>query len=302
MNFFKPDTRLFRLLLCIVLVAMLIPAAVALPTTAFAVTPSQGAIDEAGLEVHISFPNDQLLAEWYVHVKRTQGGKVIFDRTKQMTLDCKQHGDIQIEDESATFRAVDRSYIACTLPSLRKMAYAMTEDEPGGPIRLAQECDCKNAWVAAKIRLGAPTGASAPTLYDNPLFYHPDFQYYVPEVNSAREPLLHVMYDGVAEPLSDLFLPQKWNTLWTGIDGAEFLANLGSWGDYFFEHDVAKLVDARHWANGDVLRYANEPSEFRLTTDETTIYIGHSPIYQTYSDVVIKHLDWDPPCFGAGGG
>ncbi len=303
MNPLKPPMRLLRLLLCIAVTVVAMPTSIAAPATLLAAPAiGQGAIDEAGLEVHISFPKDELLAQWYVHVKRTLGDKVIFDRTERMTLQCKVHGDVQFEDESAIFRARDQSYIACALPSLRKTVYAMTENELGGPIELNQHCDCKHAWVAAKVRLETPTTSGGPTLYDNPIFYHPDFQYYIPQVNGSSDPLLHVRYDGVTEPYSSVFQPEAWNVVWSGIDGAEFLNNLGSWGDYFTAYDLSKLDLSHHWANGNVLRYANEPSEFQLTTDETMIYIGHSPTAQTYGDIAVQHVDWDPPCFGAGGG
>jgi hypothetical protein len=292
----KPRQQLLRFLVCTLVLVLL-------PTTTSARPAGQpGAIDEAGLEVHIAFPNDQLQAEWHVRVKRTLHGAVVFERTAVMRLRCELHGDVQIQDESALFRAVDQSYIACELPSLRETVYAMTKKEPGGPIVLNQQCDCKNAWVAAKVKLESPTTAGGQTLHDNPLFYHPNFQYYVPLTAGPHDPLLHVQYDGVTQPFSGVFAPEDWNVLWTGIDGAEFLANLGPWGDYFADYELTKLPDAHHWANGASLRDAVEPSEFQLTTDATVIYIGHNPVLGTYSDLVVNHLDWDPPCFGSGGG
>jgi hypothetical protein len=300
MNYLKLHLYLLRLLLSTSVI--LVTSVTASTSPVIAGAASHGAIDEAGLEVHISFPNDQLLAQWHVRVKRTLAGKVIFDRTERMALHCEVHGDVQIQDESALFQAADQSYIACTLPSLRETVYALTEKEPGGPFLLSQQCDCKTAWVAAQVRLATPTAPGAPTLYDNPIFYHPDFQYYMPQVHGPNDPMLHVQHNSVTEPFSGGFQAEDWNVVWSGIDGAEFLDNLGSWGDYFADYDLAKLDGSRHWANGAVLRYANEPSEFQLTTDKTVIYIGHNPTTQTYGDLVVKNVDWDPPCFGAGGG
>lgn len=272
------------------------PSATAMPVA------QVGAVDEAGLEVHIAFPNDQLQATWVVRVKRTLHDKVLFDYAKTMKLACQSHGNVLIKEESAIFRAADQSYISCDLPSLRETVYAMTKDEPGGPIQLSQECDCKNAWIAGQVRLEKPTISGTPTVYDNPLFYHPNFQYYVPQERGAADPTLHVHYTSVTQPFSGSFTPAEWNVIWTGIDGAEFLDTLGTWGDYLRKHELSTLKDAAHWANGDALLPADEPSEFDLTTDATTIYIGHSPLSGTYSDVAVKNLDWDPPCFGSGGG
>ena len=82
MNLLKPYIRLLRLLFCIIATVMTLPmtGAASLTTPAVAIaapTLPVGVTDEAGLEVHISFPNDQLHAQWYVHVKRTLHGEII---------------------------------------------------------------------------------------------------------------------------------------------------------------------------------------------------------------------------------
>jgi len=284
------------------LLALLLLATVSLPAQAtlpLAPPPPSGVTYVAAQEIHLDFQQNTVNALWAVRIQKLVNGHIKSDETHTEALKCRASDTLQIKEGIAHFYRQDKAYISCWLPSLRDRVDELTN----GGLLLAKHCRCKEPWVSAHLQLRDDGKVNLSDPNNNPIFYHPDFAYFVPYNNRPDQAYLRVDYPSAPAPLSAPFTPAQWNTLWSGENGAQFVqeADFAGWAAYFMGHSLNTLPESAHWANGVMLTVnQGANSGALLSTQGAEIFFGYNPDTQTFFNGAVTKIDWDPSCPGLG--
>ncbi len=201
------------------------------------------------------------------------GDHIVTDEVHEL-LTCQTVGNPVIQNGRVLLDG--SSYFQCAMPSIKGIAFQEWQ------MQIADSCPSKRPYVIGQITIeGNPADATP----DNPVFYRDDIQFNIPLDVPAQEAKLAMTFDQ-ATATSDLFT----------IDPAEqqftaYLARSGTVGftPHFFV-DGSSLAATPATIN----------QRMSLTTLESTIYLGHSPLSGDSFEGIMGPIRVDPVCTGTG--
>lgn len=192
-------------------------------------------------------------------------------------LECTPVGTLQIANERATFSGDD--YIRCAMPDLVQIVAQMTRNE----VLISPFCFCKeNPWIEADLTLDTTPVHPEPI---NPVFYRPDLRFATPLVAKDRATMLFQVANRAASS-APFFL---------GSSTSERL-----WAEY--NQTATDIFAPNFIANGSHLAAtpAVISSQLALSNSAAYLYIGYSPLTNSYLEGTLIRLTVDPACRGFG--
>lgn len=257
---------------------------------------SQTFYDSASYELQVDFPNNQIRANMVVRVTGHANGAP-FVNMFTIPVKCAANQGVRIDNEQARFVSQYKGAIACDLPSFAEAVYKLTN----GGLKLESVCACRDPYLAANISLTEDPKWTGNPDDRNPIFYHPDVQFFAPYVDPPNVAATRMNHSGAPQTMSAPYtLQQPLNAIWAGNDANLLLefADLGGWHSFLKQHNLSTLPGSLFWANGQQLNASSHSTDFPATTEAVTVYIGYNPVTQTYFDGTIERLAVDPPHWG----
>ena len=285
----KMQTIRFQLTLIVLFLAAILaptPSAAAAQTT----------YDSASYELQVDFPGNQIRANMVVRVTGRINSQPFTQKTV-ISVKCTASQGVRIDNDQARFVSAQQGAIACDLPSFADAVYKLTK----GALKLERICACRDPYLAANINLTEDPKWMGNPDDRNPIFYHPDVQFFAPYVDAPGVAATRMNHSGAPQTMSAPYaLQQPLNAIWAGNDAELLLefADLGGWHSFLKPYDLSMLPSSLFWANGQQLNASGHGALFPATTDAVTIYIGFNPVTQTYFDGTIERLAVDPPHWG----
>ncbi|MEZ4736312.1 MAG: hypothetical protein R3E79_55205 [Caldilineaceae bacterium] len=276
------------------MLSLLCLAATLAPTQSAAA--AQISYDAASYELQVDFPNNQIRANMVVRVTGHVNGSPSVD-TVVIPVKCTANQGVRIDNEQARFVSAYQGAITCDLPSFAEAVYKLTN----GGLKLAAVCTCRDPYLAANLSLTEDSKWTGNPDDRNPIFYHPDVQFFAPYVDAPGVAATRMSHSGAPQTVSAPYaLRQSLNAIWAGSnpDLLFAFADFGGWHSFLQQHNLSTLPGSLFWANGQQLNASSRSTDFPATTDAVTIYIGYNPVTNTYFDGTIERLAVDPPHWG----
>ncbi|MCB9419751.1 MAG: hypothetical protein H6667_08100 [Ardenticatenaceae bacterium] len=201
------------------------------------------------------------------------GDHIVVDVVQEL-LTCQSVGNPVLQNGKAILDG--SSYFQCTMPSVKAIAAQEWQ------MTIADSCSSKRPYVIGRASI---EGSPADFTPSNPVFYREDIQFGIPlDVSTQKAKLAMTIDQALAQ--SDLFAIAPAAQQFVG-----YFARSGpaTYAPHFF-------VDGTSLAPTPA---AVTPSMF-LTTLETTIYLGHSPVSGDSFEGTLGPLRVDPVCTGTG--
>ncbi len=258
--------------------------------------------EEVGMEVHLDFDKGAPRAIWTIYAQKSVGGVQIIDETRHIPLTCTNYG-VDIGYGVATFRSVERDFIKCFLPDFA----AEIKKISNGEIIIGKRCQCKAPWIAANVDLAYDPSSVGPLSDSNPLFYHNDMSYGIPYADPPNLVATNLEYVGASQAQSSSFYldaKNPWNAVWSGEDGAEFLAeaDFAGWAAYLARYTLTTIKNSLHWANGQQIDpVTGSAGSFDMGTGASVIFFGVNPDTGSFLNGSVTNINWDPGCRGGWG-
>lgn len=288
-----PQMRTKRLLFTWLLTLFFLTATF-MPTRT--VAAPQTVYDFASYELQVDFAGNRVNAKMIVHVKGRKDG-IAFHYSTTTPVHCVASKGVEFRDAQAYFTSAQKGALQCDLPSFADIVYQMTN----GKLKLERLCTCRDPYMLANIQLlYDPQWQGNPTTR-NPLFYHPDVQFFVPYVDPPHVAVTRMEYNGSPLLESARYAVQPGlNAIWAGNDSDLLFdyADFEGWHNFLKQYNLSTLADSLYWTNGQRLNTHTTGSLFTATTDAVTVYIGFNPVTNTYLDGVIERIVVDPPHWG----
>lgn len=244
------------------------------------VQPASAAIQwQSSWQVNADFQGNQPNASLTVKVWAIDAG---FYKEETTSLKCYPSTGVAFADEKAVFSGLGG--IRCPMPDMAAIVYAMTDvtEAPAPPYVLPDTCDCKKgAYATAEFDLLENTTNKD---WSNPIFHLKDLALEIPiDAGMGKRPFITFTVDGAASS-SDTFYGGSATTLskFTPIVGKD------------------KVYDVLFNASGFPL--AASPATIHqglaISTEQTVLYIGYSPLTGESLRGSLDSLTIDPGCFG----
>lgn len=225
-------------------------------------------------KIDLTYPNDKLDAQLTVQKWHTAAsGKYVLDDEKSFTISCHAVGSPTVQNGELSLDG--SSYVTCDVPSIQEKAWQSWH------ISIPDSCGSKRPYITGQVTIeGSPADLSP----DNPIFYRDDIQLNAPLDVAAQQAALDVAF-GQAAAESGAFVidPAGHNII------AQFIRSGSAFNPSF-------VVD------GNTLS-ATPPTITQpaiLSTLESTIYLGYSPVSGDYFEGAVGPLEIDPVCIGTG--
>ena len=215
----------------------------------------------------IGEPDVRLIVETGFYDEQGEWQQVGYEETP---LICEVNNVEFNEGEAAIFDG--QGYIACQMVNVLEIAAQL----PGGSTALPEEMGGSGTFVEAEL-------TATEYGYDNPIFYHPDIQFNVPNVGEAY---LTLEVGDLAAKSGGFSSNQE-----------QFVrGELGESGDYKVHHPTFVAGKESLESDPPVLYGAALVSNVY----EGTIYIGYSPKTDTFFKGELYRFRTDPGCSGYG--
>jgi hypothetical protein len=266
--------RPIRFLMLIVMTIILLVAVQAAQPVA-----AEGALWESNWRVDVDFEDDHPNVFLTVQVWAVGAGFYAEETTE---LKCYASPTVGFAEEKAVFTGVGG--IRCAMPDMAAIVYALTDvpEAPAPPFVLPDECDCKKgAYATAELDLDENNTNQD---WANPVFYLTDMALDTPiDAGMGKRPFMTFNVDGSASS-SDIFYGVKAETF------ARFLPQLG----------MPDMYDVLFTAQGMILDATPENinQTLAISTEQTVLYIGFSPVTGESMRGRLNSLTIDPGCFG----
>lgn len=222
--------------------------------------------------IHVAFANNQPDVEMLIEIGHEgRSGSQIIDISETFTLDCQDHGSLEITNNAAKFDG--NSYLQCEMPNFQEKVAELT----GGELLIGDECNCKQANGEADFTFS--------TNSENPFFYLPDLQFSAPTNASGLLAQYRLMVSGQvaeSEPFATAMFSQE--------GGGEFLFNGSGYNTEFHVNGLG-LGSSPSFIAG-TLAMPTSPTEF---------FIGYNADTGSTLQGELRTLTIDPGCVGHGG-
>lgn len=201
------------------------------------------------------------------------GDHIVVDVVQEL-LTCQSVGNPVFQNGKAVLDG--SSYFQCAMPSIKGIAAQEWQ------MTIADSCPSKRPYIIGRLAIeGNPTDSTP----QNPVFYRDDIQFDAPLDVSMQEAKLNMTF-GQASAESDDFA--------IAPAGHQFAA--------YFTRSSATAFTPHFVVDGNSL--APTPASVSqlmfLTTLESTIYLGHSPLSGDSFEGTMGPIRVDPVCTGTG--
>ena len=224
----------------------------------------------------ITFPDNKLDTQLIIQVGHTtSSGKKVVDAQQSFAVNCQTVGNPLIQNEEATFDG--SSYFQCAVPSIQQKVRQMP-----GHLTIPSTCDSKQPFVA-----GVLTVEDNPVQWnpDNPIFHRDDIQFATPFNSTTQQAQITVTFNQ-ASAESSSFTPSSTTNSVLAIYNKTGQTSYAP----AFTVDGNSLTATPAALNGAI----------PLSTLESTVYVGYSPVSGKYFEGSFSTLLVDPVCIGQG--
>ena len=225
-------------------------------------------------KIDLTYPNDKpdaqlIIQKWHM----TTSGQHILDDEKSFALSCHTVGSPTVHNGELSLDG--NSYVTCDVPSIQEKAWQSWH------MSIPDSCNSKRPYITGKFTIEGSPNDSTP---DNPIFYRDDIQLDAPLDITLQQAALDMAF-GQAAAESGAFTIKPAGHDFT----AQFIRSGATYNPLF-------VVD------GNTLSAtpATITQPAILSTLESTIYLGYSPVSGEYFEGTIGPLEIDPVCIGTG--
>ena len=265
MNRKSARLRLTTLLLLLITLCLL----AARPAQAAGISWSRWLLD-------ITFPNNKIDTQLIIQVGHvTSSGQKVVDAQQSFPVTCQTVGNPLIQNEQTTFDG--SSYFQCEVPSIQQKVRQMP-----GHLIIPSTCDSKQPFVASVLSIEDNPVQWNP---DNPLFYREDIQFDTPLNSFTQQAQMTVTFNQ-ASAESNSFAPSQTENSVVAIYNKIGQTSYAP----AFTVDGNSLTASPSVLNGAI----------PLSTLESTVYVGYSPVSGKYFEGTLSTLLVDPVCIGQG--
>ena len=225
-------------------------------------------------KIDLTYPNAKpdaqlIVQKWHT----TTSGQLVLDDEKFFTISCHSVGSPTVQNGELSLDG--SSYVACNVPSIQGKAWQSWH------MSIPDSCSSKRPYITGQVTIeGSPVDPNP----NNPIFFREDIQLNAPLNVAAQQAALDMAFGQAAADSGTFAIDPAGHTF-----TAQFVRSGASFSPSF-------VVD------GNTLSAApatiTQPAI--LSTLESTIYLGYSPVSGEYFEGTIGPLVIDPVCIGTG--
>jgi len=266
-------------------------------------------------EVNINFIDTLIDAKWIIHIEQQlRSGEWVLTDEYIMDLECQKQGDIDIQNDIATFNPATGDYISCDIPSYRAAVKQLLD------MFIDPRCNCVDPWVNAALRTTPNRQREYPVISLNTVI-DPSavFDATIRRQGRRQAHVEIMMSDWDFPETSNSFNIRQPQIFLAGINLIRFIKTLNErhnryqdiWTEFWTSTNLGAYLSIFNldfqniWLSW-IESHGNQQSVVEaqnttMYTEEMTLYIGYNPATQKYFRGEMTHIGVDPGCVGIGG-
>lgn len=229
-------------------------------------------------KIKVTFPNNTINTELIVSIGHTTStGQRVIDMQQTFPVTCQAVGNPTVQNNQATFDG--SSYFSCEVPSIKEKVLQMTN----GQLVIADQCASRKGYVVGSLSLDGNPALANPK---NPLFHRDDILFGLPLDTATQQANIVAKFEQALSGSDDFAIHPAGHVVAAVFDKT---------GPNTFTPTFS--------VNGTALNATPatlSQTFLHLSTLESTVYVGYSPLLNEYYHGTLTSLLVDPHCTGQG--